>query len=200
DAKIMLEIPCGALYDTMMIRIIPDTTRYVSGELESVYLVEPRDQLLAGPVKIKIAHSSERDESGWGLCYFSRKDRWVFLGDDRDGDYYVGPALSWELFGLARDIDYPVITMEFPPDSAIFSNRRPTFKATINDSTFGVIDEGLTMRLNDSVVPAEWDPPRNRFSFEPWEELSIGEHQLVIEAVDRIGNITTRIVYFTITP
>ncbi len=201
DGLFGTEIPPQAVYDTLWVWMEPEPAYDVPGWIESVCSVEPRDQPLAGAVKIKLSRTGVEDDTlGWGLYYLDKRHGWTFLDNKREGDYWTGPALSWELFGLVRDLDTPTVIIRSPVEGETLRTTRPVFEAFVIDSTSGLVADGLTMILDEKRLPAEYDPPRDRLVFQPWHELTIGPHLLEIEAVDRVGNQTRQAVEFVVKP
>jgi len=199
DSLFRIMVQPASLYDTALIRILPQPSYEVKGLVESVYRVEPRDQPLASAIKVSIIRrSGSTDDFGWGVYYYDSRMGWVFLGNEPEAGYLSANALSWELFGLMLDLDKPAIASVTLSRNDTLRTRRPSFLFGVSDKGSGLSAVGLNMKLDGETLPAEWDPPRGRFLFQPWWDLARGPHQLSVEARDRVGNTTSKTFDFTI--
>jgi len=198
DGMCMVDIPANVLYDTTWISIIPEPSFNVGGLIESVYLIEPFDQPISSKVKIKILAEDKPNQGGWGLYYFDQRRGWTFLSDSLKSNYYVAEVLSWERFGLMRDNDLPNIKVTAIRDGSSINNHYPEIVAFVTDATSGIVADGLEMRLDGVIVPAEYDPPIDRFSYKCWRPLSPGKHEVVIIARDRVDNLVKKQFHFNI--
>jgi len=200
NRNVMINIPMGALYDTTWIRIVPEPQYQISGEIESVYCIEPRDQPLAGKVEIMIKKNENQSGFGWGLYYFDDKCGWTFLDDELQDGYLSASALSWERFGLVRDIDNPVVKILRLKDGNVLNTAKPKFVVMVMDSTSGLAADGLEMKIDGEIVPAEYDPPVDRLIYHTWKNLKGGSHVLEISVTDRVGNQTKKSLDFSVKP
>jgi len=199
DENIVLDIPSASLYDTMWVRIIPEESYIVPGKVESVYRIEPRDQPLKSKVSVKYKSNVKiADEPGWGIYYLDKRVGWTFLGNTFEDGYLVAPALSWEIFGLVQDQDLPYIKIKKPIVNAEVKSSVFSFLAVIDDTTSGLNAADITVTIDGEIVPAEYDPPRDRILYKPWKKIPVGSHQLVISVIDRVGNESVRKVNFRI--
>ena len=201
DGQVRVELPPGTVYDTTWVRVIPEPSYVVPGEIETVYRIEPRDQPLRSEVTIELYHNDILEyESRWGVYYLDKRKGWTFLGNTPEEEYLTAPALSWEIFGLVRDPDLPYLRINQPQDGGIIKSAEFYFEASVYDTTSGIIAEGITVTIDDEKVPAEYDPPRKRVLYKPWKELADGSHLLTVSVVDRVGNEAVRTVNFNIQP
>jgi len=199
DGKIRAEIPLEAVYDTTWMRIIHEPSYIVPGEIESVYRIEPRDQPLNGKVLIKIACDENIvARSGWGVYYLDRRSGWTFLDNAQEDNFLTAPALSWETFGLVKDADMPYLDVQKPVDNETLRSADMSLYAVVRDTTSGIIAEDIIVTIDGKKVPAEYDPPRKRILYRPWQELSTGSHELTVFIKDRVGNSTVRSLNFNI--
>ena len=195
-----VEIPAHAVFDTTWLRVINEPDLQIAGWVESVFRIEPHDQPLNRRVEIFLKKDSPTAENGWGIYYFDRRKGWRFMDNRVAGDYYQASALSWETFGLIRDNDNPQIrTLNFK-DGSIINKTRPHFKIVVKDSTSGLSADGLEIRIDNKIVPAEWDPPIDRLSYKVWKPLDAGEHSISIIVRDRVGNQSEKKMKFIINP
>lgn len=199
NGLLILEIPPNTVTTDRFIRVIPQPDLDVQGWIESTYKIDPQDQPLGGKITVMIARDGMNEfEPGWGMYYLDEKEGWTFLGNEfRDG-FYAGVALSLETFGLVRDIDAPEVKVRTPLDGQEFTSSQPQFEIFIKDEISDMVASGLTLKIDGNVVPAEYDPARDRLIYMPYKPLSGGSHRLQVNAVDRVGNIAEKSVTFTI--
>jgi len=201
DGLMKVEIPDGVVFDTTWVRMISEPSYVLPGEMESVFRIEPRDQPLNGKVYIMLARKGAGiDESGWGVYYLDNRSGWTFLDNSSSGEYLSAAALSWEIFGLVRDVDLPYLEIKKPRDGASLKSANLMFEAFVIDSTSGVIADDIIVRIDGNKIPAEYDLPRDRILYKPWKELSAGKHEITVSVSDRVGNETVKTVDFTIIP
>ena len=201
DSLMKVEIPDGVVFDTTWIRIIPEPSYVLPGEIESVFRIEPRDQPLNGKVFIMLRTVDlSVDEPGWGVYYLDSRSGWTFLDNSTRDGYLSAAALSWEIFALLRDVDLPYLEIKRPLDGASMRSAEMKCEAFVMDSTSGVIADDIIVRIDGSKIPAEYDPPRDRILYQPWRELSEGQHEITVSVSDRVGNKTVQTADFTIIP
>ena len=199
DGRVKLELPAGAVFDTMWVYMVPEPAFMIPGEIEAVYRVEPRDQPLAVKVQVGLsALATNDDPAGWGVYYLDQKRGWTYLGSELAEGFINGPALSWETFGLVIDRDNPSVTVNRPADNALLNAGDFRLEAQVSDATSGVVAAGITVAIDAEIVPAEYDSPRRRILYKPWHELTPGDHELKITVSDRIGNTTEQNLKFKI--
>lgn len=200
DEALKVEIPVHAVFDTTWLRIKHEPEFQIPGWVESVYRIDPQDQPLNRRVNIFLKLDSSKIETGWGIYYFNKRKGWSFMDNQMSDDYFQASALSWERFGLVCDNDNPVIrTLNFK-DGSVINKTRPNFKIEVKDSTSGLSADGLEIRIDDKLVPAQWDPPIDLLSYEVWKPLERGEHNISILARDMVGNQTGKSLKITINP
>ncbi|NQU05619.1 MAG: hypothetical protein HQ568_05960 [Calditrichaeota bacterium] len=201
DGVLEAEIPKGVAFENTLMRVIPEPAYVVPGEIESVYLIEPRDMPLAGAVEIRIKPDNAIDNrSDWGVYYLDKRTGWTWLGNSERDGFLTAPALSWEIFGLVVDRDMPYVRIKSPKDGQSLTQSSLKIEVAINDTTSGISYSDLTMSIDGKKVPAEYDAPRKRLLFKPWNKLSIGEHELTVRALDRVGHETVKSLEFNILP
>lgn len=122
----------------------------------------------------------------------------MFLGANRQGDYLTASTSSWEIFGLVKDDSPPTIVPQTLKEGVQLTASAPKLVFTVKDRGSGVAKSSLEMTLDGEKLPAEWDPPRSRFLFQPWWNLSLGNHTVEVKASDRIGNTSSRKLQFSI--
>jgi len=198
DSLLLIEIPSESLYDDVWLTVEKEEGYEIPGQIESVYRVDPRDQPISRPVKVKIKRAAgSPKEKGWGVFYLYPGRGWTFLGAAESNGYIVGEANTWDRFGLLRDDDSPKVSLSLPKGT-VTSDHSPEFAAVVKDSLSGITSSGIVLKLDGRRVPVEYDQPRARAYYRPLKPLQSGSHTYEFVVTDRIGNTTRREVKFTI--
>lgn len=197
--EMLLEVPVGSVFETTWLRITPEPAYLIPGKTSTCLQVEPIDQPLAKTVRVKLKNKDDvGEEGGWGVYYLDSKQGWIFLGNEQDGDYLYAETLSWELFGLVRDVDKPIVRVTSPSPDGIYTNSSFEFRALVDDSTSGLTSGCFTLLLDGRKVPVEYDSPRDRLLYNLWKPAGVGEHQIKLTVTDRVGNTTEESINFFI--
>ena len=102
--------------------------------------------------------------------------------------------------GAYRDVTPPTIRFVRPRNGSAASARKPRIVATLNDDGAGFSrdDSAMEMLVDDAWVPAEYDPENKTLVYTPFEPLPAGQHTVVVNARDRVGNEATATLRFRI--
>ncbi len=85
----------------------------------------------------------------------------------------------------------PTITDLIPAGNSTVRTRNPIIAATVSDPISGLDLAFLRMTLDGQPVEASYDPTTRRFSFQA-QDLTEGQHTVVVEASDNEGNTSRR--------
>ncbi|MFA0752006.1 MAG: hypothetical protein SLRJCFUN_002409, partial [Candidatus Fervidibacter sp.] len=96
-----------------------------------------------------------------------------------------------------QDTVPPTIADLTPPDGVTVRTRSPLVSVVIVDPISGLDINSLRMTLDGRAVEAVYEPATRRFSFQT-QELSEGQHTVVVEATDNEGNTARREWRFTV--
>ncbi|MCF7809878.1 hypothetical protein K9N50_02695 [bacterium] len=199
DGILEVEIPQGSLFESALLTIIPEPAYVVAGEIEAVYRIEPRDIPLNGRVEIRIDPTESIENcSEWGVYYLDKNSGWTWLGNSMRDSFLTAPSLSWETFGLVVDRDIPYVRIKSPKDGQSLTQASLNIEVAVNDTTSGLSYNDLIMSIDGYKVPAEYDAPRKRLLFSPWNKLTTGEHELTVKALDRVGHEVIKSIKFNI--
>jgi len=164
--------------------------------LSRIYRVEPRDVLLRDGAMIQITYpDSIREPEKLGVYYKTGRDRWVFIDNrhDRSEQTISARVLSFEAFALIRDDVPPEITAIRPGYNIRLNDTTPEISVHVQDRLSGIAsEEDIEIRLNGKKLIAEYDPERDRVTYEAKEPLPSGRYELVVRAVDKCGNRTVK--------
>ncbi len=133
--------------------------------------------------------------AAYGYSYSS--GGWNFIGKI-DSTKLETSAFGLGKVALLEDNDPPTISSISP--SGLTKSRTPLLSCVVRDKISGLaLDSGLSMKIDNTWVPAEYDIDGSRFSYKIKSPLKSGKHQLEIRAGDNQGNTTTRTIDFTVT-
>lgn len=155
------------------------------------YQLFPRAFACAGEFEISIKpqnapHINQRS----GVCWLDEKEnKWVWLGNEKDGSMIRGPSLGGGSFAAIYDFDPPTISKLTPASGKTYYQRNPTIKFLLEDTLSGIEDDrSILIKLDGNWMIPEYDPESRVCFTEPMERLSLGKHHLSIEVTDRAGN------------
>ncbi len=191
-------VPKHAVYDTTWIQFQPDSVMEISGWVESVFRIEPRDQPLRNDVIVYVNCEAAKVEEGWGIYYCDDKRGWKFLSNEMKDGKFVATSDAWERFGLVRDVDVPVLKERKNIDGITFNTKRPLFQFQLLDTTSGIDYHSIKFNIDGVGKPAYYDPLVDRLSYKVWQPLTSGSHTLEIEVADKVGNSTRKSLVFNI--
>lgn len=198
DSVMVVEVPPDGLYDEEWLTIDREEGMDATGQIESVYRLDPRDQPVAGSMRVKLRRSPEMmNQSGWAVYYFSARLGWTFLGADEEGEYLCGNATTIDRYALVRDAVPPSVSISLPKGTET-RDHCPEFAAVIKDNQAGVTSSGIVLHIDGRKVPIEWDAPRARAYYRPWKPLASGKHKFDFDVTDKVGNTFHRTMNITI--
>jgi len=166
------------------------------------YDIGPGTTSFDRPILISLRKPANLDAEKLAVYVESAKGKWVFAGNERDAenDDYIG-ARSRQLgrFGLLLDDTPPGIYSLRPKSGSTVESRRPLLSAAIADSGSGISREDqVALFLDGRQLISIYDPDANLVTFEPLEDLSAGEHELVVIVRDNCTNETRKQSVFRI--
>jgi hypothetical protein len=133
-----------------------------------------------------------RDDSG---------DAWEWADGvlDSVGGAFHAEATRFGQFAVLRDEAAPEVTLLATPGrGSAGPYSRWAFEARVIDRTSGVAGRKCSIRVDGKAVPAEWDAESKVLRWRPLQVPAKGKHEVVVEAVDRVGNRTVRTGSFVI--
>jgi len=179
----------GDLYKPIYCRIDEGEDPSDETSVSKVYMLEPRDVPIKGNVGISYTIPSEEEHpEQLGFYYFSKKNEWQFVDNDRikvPGKLYAEtPAL--ETYVVLRDVEPPELRWISP--SLTTTDAQPTFKFTAEDELSGVDDRTVQFLVDGHWVLLEYDFEKDILRGTPRNSLSSGEHQIELTVGDFNGN------------
>ncbi len=126
-----------------------------------------------------------------GVALFQQNDQgtWEFVSVDIKGGWIVGRVSKPGLFALLKDELAPRISLKTEIDPLTpFDTARPVIEGTILENGSGLKEGACTAIIDGGEAQTVTVGSDGRFSFQPMESLTGGEHVLVFQAQDRVGN------------
>jgi hypothetical protein len=128
--------------------------------------------------------------------YSEESGKWIFISKI-EGTKLEAPGFGLGRIALIEDNEPPIISSVAPTGGTRF--RMPLMSCVISDRISGLaLDDGISMTLDDTWVPAEFDIDSGRFSYEVGISLKPGKHRLEIMANDNQGNSASETVEFLV--
>lgn len=138
---------------------------------------------------IVVEPESATETENIGL-YYQDGDLWRFVTPVRDGRFSAR-VRSAEIFALMRDTVPPLVSMrEDDYNLEPFRTARPEFRGAVRDYGSGIDRENVVAHVNRGPAQPVIVDRRGNFVFVPQADLTGGNHEMVIRASDRAGNIT----------
>ncbi len=163
-----------------------------------VYDIRPTNMLVDSPIKFVFdtGHLGPMGPKA-GVYGTSGSQGWSFISK------IDGTRLEANGIGLGKiailDDDVPPSINAIKP-SGNTASATPLLSCLIKDNLSGLaLNDGLSMAVDGSWVPAEFDVDTGRFVYRVKNSLKRGKHQLEIKASDNQGNSATKQSFFTVT-
>jgi len=204
DGRLQLKFRSTSLYDPFYGKIVVDKMNSAKNLKFAglIYSVEPQDVLLNKGAYVKL-HLSETEEnpSQLGVYYQTKRGKWIFIDNQYNETDRAMSAkvLSFEKFALIRDDEPPSITNLYPRNSQKINSRRPVLSAHIRDKLSGIGSENdVELWLDGRKLISEYDPERNRVTYQVQNRLKPGPHELKVIVRDKVKNSASERSVFTV--
>ena len=155
------------------------------------YNISPSATSFDRPVRVSLRKPANVDPGKLAVYIQNDKEKWVFAGNEADSAAaYVGAQVrQLGRFGLLLDETPPIVDSVQPPSGDLVESRRPLLSATVADSGSGISrEEQVALLLDGRQLISIYDPEANLVTHEPSEDLSPGEHELVVIVRDNCDN------------
>jgi len=150
--------------------------------------IEPHDLALARPVRFAWNPPELAGKAAPGVGLFRRTNAtWSFLAARDSSGGWSAPTRRLGTFALLADTTAPRIVPppEYVPRAGVVA---PALSFELTDRGAGLVAAEQRMLLDGRRVPAEYDPDADRLTWRPRTPLAPGAHEVVVEAIDALGN------------
>ncbi len=150
--------------------------------------LEPVDLALARPLEVTWNPPEFAGRAARGVGLFRRTGtRWSFLAGRDSSGAWSATTRRLGAFALLADTTAPEIV---PPSAYAprVGSVPPALAFGLTDRGSGLVAAEQRMLLDGRRVPAEYDPDADRLVWRPRVPLAAGAHEVVVEAVDALGN------------
>ncbi|MBQ3644197.1 MAG: hypothetical protein II961_06335 [Candidatus Riflebacteria bacterium] len=139
---------------------------------------------------MKIPESASQT-TGLGLFY-QKNGSWKYISSNITADKEIKARInSSQVFAIMRDSVAPTIKLDESVDlTKAFETARPEFRGSIKDFGSGIDTNSLEAKIDSKIQGITLDNDGN-FKFKSLSELINGNHDLVISAKDKTGNLAT---------
>jgi hypothetical protein len=199
-----LILPPNALFEPTALCLRSVSTPDPEGELSprsAAVVVEPLSVVLyhAATVAFDAGPQQAAGEDAHLGLFLLRGHAWSFVSRDRTHRAFVGSTRRLGTFAVFADTTAPRIvaapeTRWRRPGAAADLSRAPRLSFIITDHGAGLAPADQSIFIDGRRVPAEYDPEASRLNWYPRAWPRAGRHEVRIEAVDRLGNRSVRVV------
>jgi hypothetical protein len=194
-----LSVPPEGAYDHAFVnaeRVEVQDQSNTLPRLSSVYRFTPSGLAFSRGASVSIAYPEgidSRDVARVGVYQYDRVNKaWDFLGR-YNGESPPGMASAevnfLSTYALLLDNSPPRITFLFPGDGReVAPSGLKEIYALMEDVGMGLDEESMLMLLDGKKVEAEFDPDRNKLSYQLENALAPGPHDLRVVVKDLAGN------------
>ena len=208
DRNCIIRTKKGSLYQKNVLWIdkVKKFVKIKNGfHVSPVYQLQPYDLALKGNIEIKLKYDQDLSEhSNLGIYYYDRKkSTWNYLKTERiNNKLTLNTVLTeMEAVTIIQDLDPPKITRFFPENGGRYESKDiQQIKINIDDYVSGVEPEekSFNLKFNDILIYPAYQPIKKLISYNFEKRLNKGQHKIDFKVHDRMGNETTKTVYFVI--
>lgn len=167
------------------------------------YQLQPFDRPLQDSARIAIKlPTMERNSGNMGIFYYDQKEGWTYLPSrfSEKRRMFFTTVYSLEAIAIIEDTNEPIIKNVFPGNGGYYQFQDvKTLSAKIFDELAGINNEkSISMILDGKNLIFEYQPIKKNVRYILDTPLEKGEHSLVIEATDQVGNFTRKEVHFSV--
>lgn len=203
---VRLMVPAGAVESQATLISMPRKySLAVDGKIEvpsdgSLVPVAPIDQLaplgfaFSKPAQVQVDVASlvgvQRPELMEKAALFQRVSTgWEYLPQTRAGKTVVAQVNALYPLAMLADVVAPVVNIESPQEGAKLDPNDPAVVANVTDRGAGFELSGLKALMDGQTVPVTLDEKTGQVRAD-LSSARAGEHEIVLAAADRTGNVT----------
>jgi len=163
-----------------------------------IYNIEPENMLFDTPVEFSFdTHRLALAGKKAGVYGASGIGKgWSFISKI-NGAKLEANGIGLGKVAILEDTEPPQI-ISISPQGTIQS-ATPLISCAITDNLSGLeLNDGLSMKIDDQWVPAEFDIDSGKFAYKIKNPLKLGKHKLEITVSDNQGNSAARQTHFTV--
>jgi len=139
-----------------------------------------------------VALASNEATSTVGLGLFQQVgENWNFVSASRNKEgAFIARTGSSQILAVMRDVAAPRVNLAADMNLIEpFRTARPEFKGRIEEAGSGIDTGAISAHVNGGPAQPVQVDAKGNFSFKPLADLVAGNHDLVIKAADRTGNL-----------
>lgn len=208
DKNCSVQVFPSTLYQTNVIWIekVKDHAEIDRGfHLSSVYQLQPFNISLRNEFNVAIRYDFDLVEhSNLGLYYFNnKKEEWTYLEteNNRKKQILTASMTEFDAVTIIQDLEPPKILSMHPGNGGGYkANDVNEIRILVNDRISGIEpnEESFSLSINNQPVFFAYQPIKEEVSYKLEKTLTQGPHQIDFTVFDRLGNKTSRTVFFSI--
>ena len=144
------------------------------------------------------------EHSNLGLYYFNnKKEEWTYLEteNNRKKQILTASMTEFDAVTIIQDLDPPKVLSMHPGNGGGYkANDVNEIRILVNDRISGIEpnEESFSLSINNQPVFFAYQPIKKEVSYKLEKTLTQGPHQIDFTVFDRLGNKTSRTVFFSI--
>ena len=205
ENRIIIKGEKNTFHDTTFIWAeLMDVPKPKSGILISnAYKIQPNLIPYEKEIQLEIALEKNHFPEYASIYYYSNnKNTWNYMPStfNEDSTYLITKILSGETFAIINENTPPQFSSLLPDiNGTYFSSDIKHISFFITDEFSGIdAEKDISMKLDGKHVIFEYNSYQKKVRYPLKNRLNVGEHELYIEAKDRVGNISIKKGIFNI--
>ncbi|MBN2542314.1 M23 family metallopeptidase [bacterium] len=202
DGELVLEDPSSAVFKETFVTLTRVDSLQDSLSYSSCWSVSPEELLVRNGVKLWLKVTEPCSSSMINTLCLAKyeNDEWWFAGSEHDSasGYIGGVIKKFGTYSLRKDNEPPLI-QPLIEDNSVFSYSPVSLGAAVADNLAGFSLQNLPeIFLDDEWVIGEYHPNKENVTYFPMDRVEKGEHVLVFQAKDNLGNASVDSVRFRV--
>ena len=174
-------------------------------QLSPVYQLQPFDLALKGEIQVGIRYKKDLSEhKNLGIYYYDpKKEKWNYTTtkNNRRKMILTTSLEHMDAITIIQDLDPPEIIKAYPGNGGRYNKEDVTkISIYVDDFLSGIEakETSFSLKLNDNVLYPAYQPIKKRVSYNLDKQLNRGSYSMSFKVKDRVGNETSKIVYFSV--
>ena len=172
--------------------------------LSSVYQLQPFDRVLKNEFLLGMKYSHRLSgHTKMGIYYFDEKsENWNYVKTKNNPSKNILTANldQFHAVTIIQDLVPPQILNTYPASGGHYEGKEiKKLIIDIEDTISGIEpkEKSISIKLNGTKLFCAYQPVKKQITYDLDRGLNDGEHTLDITIIDRVGNQTNRLIYFT---
>ena len=173
--------------------------------LSPVYQLQPYDMALKNNYRVGIRYEKDlATHSNLGIYYYDPKQEdWIYTPTENNQQKQILTAElnQFDAVTVIQDLDSPMIINMFPDNNGRYHIADVNkIKILVDDLISGIesLESSFDLSLNDMPLYPAYQPIKKEISYLLDHPLTQGQHKIEFKVRDRMGNESSKIIYFAV--